>query len=363
MNFEEQYSLLDLVEDADAKTYAAVEIPTGRRVTVFLFVGEQAHSQRDMLLYLRSVDRSQFPELIDIGDDRGTSFVVTQPIGGLSEFKARLSRLRAAPPSPAGPESAELSEPDLRRIPGTHEPRSSGAGKASSEPQAGQPPAATPEKGEAGSFTQMFQSVSQPIGEPAFNTPQNPSPAPAAVPHSEAAPGEFTRFFNAAFETKPAGEPQKHDSQKEYANIFGGDYSEAGSSKSATGIFHESSFDTERGQSEVPPDQTPPAPVPQAGEFTRIFDKSAAEENQAPFPVEQVPAQSMPAKNAPGDYTRVFSAQQVSPESSADSENMPADTPEASVPAKSSSLLIPILVGIILFLLALLAVVVFATLK
>jgi hypothetical protein len=81
MSFDEKYRLLELAEDQGVKTFVASEISTGRKVTVYLFVGEQAQVQADLLIQLRAADRVQFPELIEVGDNRGTPYVVTQPIG------------------------------------------------------------------------------------------------------------------------------------------------------------------------------------------------------------------------------------------------------------------------------------------
>jgi len=390
MSFEEKYSLLELMEDAEVKIYAATEIPTGRRVAVFLFVGEQAHAQKDILLQLRSVNRLQFPELIDIGDDRGTPFAVMQPIGGLSELKARLSHLQAAPLISPNSKSAGFSKASVWRIPDTLESASGETGKISAEPRVGQPSVETSDKSTAGSFTQMFQAalpsidkpaseipeikptprqrsdpgsftqmfetVSPPIGEPALNAPKDSPPTSMASPPAQAAPGEFTRFFNAALATKPAPEPQKRESQEEWAHLFRGSDNVGTPPASATGMIHPASLSAS-------PDQTPPASVPLAGEFTRIFGKTSIIEDPAPIPTEQIPAQSAPAKNSPGDYTRIFSAQQLPQEPGAASAQIPVSAPETAVPAKSNSLLVPILIGIILLLLAVLAIVVFATLK
>ena len=366
MKFEEKYSLLELIEDADATIYLATEIPTGKRVSVFLFPGEQTRVQKDMLLQLRSVNRLQFPELVEVGDYRGTTFVVTQPIGGLPELKARLSRIRAASPISPNPESAELSKAGAEHVAGAHASTSGETGKIPAEPQAGQPTAETagsftqmfqaashpikepgPEISEIrppqrqqskpGSFTQMFEASSPPIGEPTLKDPKDSSTTSPASPPVQAAPGEFTRFFSAASTTKPASEPQNRESQDEFANIFKSGENSGTPPASATG--------------------------PQAGEFTRIFGKTSIKEDQVPFPAEQTPAQSTPAKNSPGEYTRLFGAQQLPQKPEAASVQAPVSDPEAAAPPKGNSLLIPILIGIILFLLAVLAIVVFASLK
>ncbi|MBN2319172.1 MAG: hypothetical protein JXR49_08840 [Acidobacteria bacterium] len=388
MEFKEKYSLLELIEDADATIYVATEIPTGKGVVVFLFPGEQARAQKDVLLQLRSVNRLQFPELIDIGDDRGTPFVVTQPIGGLSELKARLSRLRGASPISPNSKYAELPKAGAGRIPDTHASTSGETGKIPVEPQAGQPTSETSGKSTAGSFTQMFQAASPPvdeaapeisgtkpprrqsepgsftqmfeaasppIGEPSLKAPKDSPPTSAASQPTQAGPGEFTRFFNAASATKPAPEPQKRESQDEFAHLFRESDNKGTPPISATSIFHPK-------QSGSLSDPTPRVPGPQSGEFTRIFGKTSIED-PVPVPVEQIPAQSTPEKDSPGEYTRVFSAQPLPQESGAASVQSPVSAPETAVPPKSNSLLVPILIGVILLLLAVLTIVVFALLE
>ena len=54
MSFDERYQLLELAGDEGAKTFVAREISTGKKVTVFLFVGEQARAQADLLFQLRA---------------------------------------------------------------------------------------------------------------------------------------------------------------------------------------------------------------------------------------------------------------------------------------------------------------------
>lgn len=366
MELEDKYSLRELIEDADAKIYVATEILTGKRVCIFLFPAEQALAQKDLLLQLRSVDRLRFPELIEVGEDRGTPFVVTQPTGGLAELRARLAGLQAAPA-----------------------PASVGTGKISAEPHTGQPPAETSGQSTAGSFTQMFQaayppinepapeipeflssqqqpepgaftqmfeSASPPVAEPSLQAPKDISPASSASPPAQAAPGEFTRFFSAASTTKPAPEPQNLQSQEPFSNIFKGGADSGAPPASATGIFHSK-------RSESPPYPTTRAPGSQAGEFTQMFGKISTKEEPAPAPMERIPEQHAPAKDSPGEYTRIFGAEQLLQEPGAASATAPAGEPETTAPPKSPSLLIPILIGILLLLLAVLSIVVFASLE
>jgi hypothetical protein len=395
MELKEKYSLLELIEDADVKMYVASEIPTGKRVSVFLFPGESSRAEKDVLLQLHSVDRLQFPELIEIGDDAGTPFAVTQPIGGLSELKARLSRLQEALPTSQNSGSAELSKAGAERVPGTHASTSGGTGKISGEPRLGQPAAETSDKSAAGSFTQMFQAASHPSdetasdisgaktsrpqsepgsftqmfdaasppdAEPSIKTPKESSPASAASRPTQAAPGEFTRFFSAASAAKPALEPPTPESRDEFAKLFKGGDSAGTAPASATGMFHPPSSVATTRQSKRPTDQTPGNHISQDGEFTRIFGKTSGKD-PSPVPVEQIPKQSMPDKDSPGEYTRIFGAQQLPREPGADPVQAPVSAPESAVPAKSNSPLVPILIGIILLLLAVLTIVVFASLK
>ena len=49
MEFYEKYELLDLFKDEGVKVFNARETSTGRRIAVFLFVGEQARLHAELL--------------------------------------------------------------------------------------------------------------------------------------------------------------------------------------------------------------------------------------------------------------------------------------------------------------------------
>ena len=205
MGFDERYQLLELAGDEGAKTFVARETSTGKKVTVFLFVGEQSRTQSDLLLQLQALDRTLFPELIETGDNGGTPYAVTEPMGGLSEFKRRLAQLKAAPPQAPAHKPGEFSKAGVWHVPGELKHPPGGAATGSLESIAAgtqtKPQASVP--GTSGSFTQMFQAAAAPMGEPAPVAPEPPSPAPASTP-PHTTPGSFTQMFQAA--TAPIGE-------------------------------------------------------------------------------------------------------------------------------------------------------------
>ena len=439
MSFEEKYQLLELAGDEGAKTFVAQETSTGKKVTVFLFVGEQARAQADFIVQLRAVDRTRFPELIETGDNRGTPYVVTEPISGFSELKNRLFPLEAKTRETQVYKTGEFSKAGVWHVPATFQPAPGEIAKVSSESSAADslqtaqtsshrapgsftqmfqapaapigepvpeslrppmPPAAPPPPAQPapGSFTQMFQAPAAPIGEsvlqspklptpPAAPTPAQPAPgsftqmfqAPAApigepVPEMSKAPmppiqpkpaqpgpGEFTRFFSAASSSSPASTPmpQKSESQGEFARVFGSGDRVTAPPTTVTGIFGASFSATPQKQGEIAP-TPPPAFKPPGGEFTKIFGNTMmgipTQDPAAPMPT---PGAAPSPSRSPGEYTRMFSAQPLPPEPPAEPVPAPIGTQEAPAPAnRSSKMMIPVLIGVILLLLAAVAVIV-----
>jgi hypothetical protein len=130
-----------------------------------------------------------------------------------------------------------------------------------------------------------------------------------------------------------------------------------------TGIFDQasSSASLKQGQGVNPSAPTPPrAYTPPAGEFTRVFgDPSTEIPTQGPMMPMPAPGAPPPAPaSAPGEYTRMFSAPSISQEPIAAPVQSTISAPEITVPAKKSSMLIPVLIGAILLLLAAIAVIV-----
>jgi hypothetical protein len=176
MRFDEKYQLLDLKEDAEAKFFVAREISSGRQVSVFLFVGEQAGAQAQLMEQLRTMDRSLFPELIETGKNQATPYIVTQPISSFAELKARALRPKTSTPVKSGHKQNDFAKAGVWHV--LQEKRES-----SDKPSA---PATTPSKPDLaetiiasprapGGSIQMFQT-------------------PAALPTEDSAPGQFTRI-------------------------------------------------------------------------------------------------------------------------------------------------------------------------
>jgi hypothetical protein len=477
MSFDARYQLLELIGDEGAKTFVSQEISTGKRVTVFLFVEEQARAQSDFLVQLRAVDRSQFPELIETGDNRGTPYAVTEPVGSLKELKSRLSHVKGTPPE--GHKTEDFTKAGMWHVPfqpsqskggATHVPeepiaanlheteKTSAHRTPSSFSQMFQAPAApidepvleapkapasivapTPPKPAPGSFTQMFQAPAAPIDEPVpeppkapasivaptppkpapgsftqmFQTPaapiDEPVPEPPKAPASivaptppkpapgsftqmfqapappigepgpraskapplpvpgkpaQSGPGEFTRFFNAASSSSsaPSPVPQKPESQGDFARIFGGGESVTAPPATITGVFGQS---PSAAAPKSGPSARVPAPPPSftqpAGEFTKIFGDTAMEiPTMGPIaaPTPSLSAAPPNPASGPGEYTRMFGVQAIAQESLAEPAQAPIVTPEAPAPIKHPSKMIPVLIGIILLLLAAIAVIV-----
>jgi hypothetical protein len=449
MSFDEKYQLLDLVEDAEAKVFLAKEISTGRQVTVFLFVGENARSQTALIEQLRTADRDQLPELVETGTNQGTPYIVTLPLSGFAALKTRAAQLKpASAPSP-GRKSHEFSKAGVWHVPQLQEESRDSvkppADNKGSQPAAGsftqmfqapatpssettiifaplsasglqaatpgestrtlpspiapakepvtvppspptfsdQPP---PQKQEQapGEFTRMFQSPVAPFGESADVSTRPPAPAnqpiappqkqeiapgeftqifqapkapmgepitPAiAPPPADSGPGEFTRFFQAAPpSSRPAPMPEK-TGQGQFTKVFGGGVSDAKESAGQfTRIFEAQTPLGAPPHSAAGAPAPPPSYAPPAGAFTRVF---GGHENE---PAPPAPAEPQ-APAGPGEYTRMFSAQTILPmEEPAPAPNEPAPS-ESSVPAKQTSKLPAILVGVILLLLVLIVI-------
>ena len=149
MDFYQKYELLDLLKDEGVKVFNARETATGRRITVFLFVGDQARLQADLLEQLRASQRPGRPDLLEVGDAQGTPFVATEPLGGLADLK------RIAVAAPAGKPPDAFTKVGVWHIPG---------------PTAPAPAPVAPARGE---FTGLFQAAAppQPMGEAASPAP------------------------------------------------------------------------------------------------------------------------------------------------------------------------------------------------
>ncbi len=425
MSFDESYQLLELAGDEGVKTFVARRISTGKSVTVFLFVSEQAQAHAELLDQLRTADRAQWPDLIEVGDNRGTIYVVMEPLLSFAALKERASLLKTAPPAPSEHKPEEFTRAGIWRIPpslqstpsraekhveessifdkqplkvdapsapesftqmfqaaappigesvpeapvvppappAAPEPKPSAPGEFTRMFQAAVPPMseatvetpkAPPKQASPGSFTQMFQAAAPPMGEQKTKAPQK-APEPSG-------PGEFTRFFNASSAAPPTAAPipPKQEAQGDFASIFGSGDRSAGPASTVTGMFHASSstpaIKPEQAGSALsqPP---PPAFTPPPGSFTRIFGETPpAVSLPGPMPAPSPPSAPSPA-SAPGEYTRMFSAQPLPQEPIAALSPPAIKAPEPTAQPKRSSMLIPVLIGVIVLLLAAIAVI------
>src|ERR1019366_1509821 len=262
MDFYQKYELLDLIKDEGVKVFNARETATGRRITVFLFVGEQARLHADLLAQLHASQRPGHADLLEVGDNQGTPFVATEPLGGLADLKRKVMVPQAPPAAP----KAERPPDAFTRGGVWHIPAPPLPGAKGPTPVPPPPPAATapgpPPQAAAGEFTRMFRAdaAPQPIGEVAPPVARPAAGVPPPAPPAQSAPGEFTRMFRADAAPQPIGEVAPP------------------AARPAAGV-------------------PPPAPPAQSapGEFTRMFRADAA-----PQPIGEVaPPAARPAAGVP----------------------------------------------------------------
>ena len=327
MEFHQKYELLDLLKDEGVKVFNAREISTGRRIAVFLFVGEQARLHAELLEQLRASLRPDRTDLLEVGDNQGIPFVVTEPLGGMAELKRKVAV------SPAPPAAAQAGRPPdaFTSIGVRHVPAPTLSGARGATPVTPPPPAATapPAQSAPGEFTRLFQPSAppQPIGEaaPLPPPPTQARPPAATAPPAQSAPGEFTRLFQPSAPPPPLppthaplpppAAPPAQAGAGEFTQFFQSPLSQARASEP---VFPPP-------PSGAPQKPSPPAVPPSStpGEFTRIFGRGDAPAappapragGSATLSFRARPKFTPPATPAPstgpGEYTQMFGAQPV----------------------------------------------------
>jgi len=327
MEFYQKYELLDLLKDEGVKVFNAREISTGRRIAVFLFVGEQARLHAELLKQLRASRRPGRTDLLEVGDNQGIPFVVTEPLGGMAELKRKVAVSPAPPAAPqAGRPPDAFTSLGVRHVPAPTLSGARGATPVTPPPPAGTAP---PAQSAPGEFTRLFQpSVPpQPIGEaaPLPPPPTQARPPAATAPPAHSAPGEFTRLFQPSAPPPPLppthaplpppAAPPAQAGAGEFTQLFQSPLSQVPASEP---VFPPPPAGAPQKAS---PPAVPPSSTP--GEFTRIFGRGDAPAappapragGSATLSFRARPKFTPPATPAPsagpGEYTQLFGAQPV----------------------------------------------------
>src|ERR1035441_9551268 len=177
MEFTQKYSLIELLAGDGVQSYRAVQNSTGREVAVHLLVGGKTPENEALLARLRAMQPQSMAKLIEVGEERDNTYVVTvaPPYQRLDEWLAEQDRV------------AGLAH-DFARA-GFWKRPEAGSPAAPPAPLPGVPPFAVGTPGsEPGAFTRMFQS---PVAPPPV--PGVPPSRPVAPSSSE--PGAFARMF------------------------------------------------------------------------------------------------------------------------------------------------------------------------
>jgi len=353
MDFQGRYQLLEMVSDGEARTFKARQTSSGRAVLLHqLFAERTPPRQPDLaalfFAYLRRATAEEMKLLIDMGEDAGRVFVVTQDLPIFYDLR---QWLRSAAGTPEAAEKREPTQPAPRISPGSSgaatgsrvparrpDPVSLEATQALSAPGFSKPPVPAPATAKTGQGAVDSARVSSAkdlpapraagAGSPEKVNPPAVKPAPPAKPQEDA--GEFTRVFFAKGLTDredakaPASVPhdeltaspvapppaaQGRDEPSEFTRVFfGKDLPLPEAHPGAPSSPEKAS---------VPPVMTPGAVQPSqqqdVGEFTRLFQ--AAQTNGETRAVSPFEPQPMPGSEhqvqrlepqAPGDFTRLF---------------------------------------------------------
>lgn len=316
MSLYSRYEIVAPVAEPQVRTFEARDIASGRRVWVHVILGGEGGG---VLRKVANVPPAARAAIIEIGEQDGNPFIVTDDLGGslLAWLDAQISAkpatgggVGAAEPKPAEPKAAPPVVParepgDFTRMFGGS-PGERGAGS-------GEPVRATG----PGEFTRMFKGAAPDAEGPGAG---NATEAIGATGNRPAA-GEFTRMFEGS--VPGAGAQSPGDASK----LFG-----AAESRPAEGEF---SGIPERSEPEpaargARPDAAhtpgntaePPRAAssrPAAGDFTQMFND----------------AESRPARASSGEITEAFRGGSATPDF-APPRRRPAAPLESELPGKDT---------------------------
>jgi len=309
MDFQGRYQILEMLNDGEARTFKALQTSTGRSVLLHqLWVERTPPNQPDLpslvFGFLRHASADEMKTLVDMGEEEGRVFVVTEDQPVFQDLRQWLQS-RAGTPEAAG--KASVPKPAPSRDSGSRAVSGGLPAQAKQEvvgspdrttmfftptkiekPQV-TPPPASEAKEEVSEFTRVFFGKDVPKPQPAravSSPPERPS-APSVSKAEKPPESQPPTGFGVAFE------PPKQERR--------------GPLPSAV-------------EKPLPP--SPPAPGPQAGapgEFSRIFfgpeESKAIPTGPAPAagitrPTPVTPVQP-PQHEGAGEFTRLFQAPQM----------------------------------------------------
>src|SRR5271165_3375514 len=295
MSFEANYRLLEAIPGLEQRADMELlgrEIKSGRPVVVHLLNTENVKENQDFLKRTRNLSPEHAEIVLEIGEFRGRSYVVTQILPGYVSFRKWISSV--APPSIGATRTDDLHSAGEFKLPTLMEPAAKSPGEFTRMFM-------TPAPGERDVHeAETTHTLSIPLLRPgtAFEEPDTKTmdrlpaaPAPLPAPPPKAQPGEFTGMFQSG---PGASQPAASASIKTLKESAGTAPSEFSS------VFKR----PVAGDADPPPVPLPAsAPAAQPGEFTPAFQTGPI----PPIPVPPPPF-AEPPKAQPGEFTRMFQA-------------------------------------------------------
>lgn len=307
MSLEAKYKLLKPVIRGAAAFDQLIngqEAATGRPVSIHILAGGSSPENQRLLREIDELPREYKIVFLEIGEQDGNPFIVTDALSGAPPFRKWFASLQTKVGLPAKKDSTDLLKHSAWQIPVQVNAPTPPAMKSAApdiattstpgdftrmfqvggEPRDEHLPvvaAPSPVKAAPGEFTQMFQSPAV-IGRESAKTASEPATEKPPAPQ---APGEFTQLLRSPIpDTAPsvaAGPSQPPDVSDEFSQLFDSP------APAATEV------------SARPLAQAP-------GEFTQLFQTQQA---SAPAPsIRQPVTESPSAQKSSGEFTSLFQA-------------------------------------------------------
>ena len=312
MDFQGRYQILEMLSDGEARTFKAVQTSSGRIVLLHQLWGERTPPDQPDLAslvfgFLRRATAEEMKSLVDMGEEAGRVFVVTEDMPGCQDLR---HWLQSAPGTPgtAGKASVSKSAPsgDSSAIAAT-------MGLAS---HAKQEDLASP--GPTQLFTNPKVIADQTRSAPAEKTASTPTtpPEPPVEPGTLASPAKLAGHLGGISEAgvlkaaeppvaPPGPAPASQEAVSEFTRMFLG--------KDMPGPEAARPVSSPPGKPSAPPAPTAQKPSerqPPAG-FEVVYESRKPQPRgpAPPAPTEPLPPPP-PApgreEGAPGDFTRIF---------------------------------------------------------